>query len=637
MISAKQTLKQYWGFDDFRPLQEDIVMSVIDGNDTLALLPTGGGKSICFQVPALMREGICIVISPLIALMKDQVENLNKNNIKAVAIYSGMSKRMIDITLDNCVYGNIKFLYVSPERLTTELFQVRMQKMKVNLIAVDEAHCISQWGYDFRPPYLKIADIRPFFPKIPILALTATATPQVVEDIQNRLDFKQKNVLQKSFLRSNLSYSVLYEDAKLTKLIDILQKVKGTAVVYVRNRRRTKEIAEYLVKNKISASFYHAGLTNEQRSERQENWINDKTRVIVATNAFGMGIDKPEVRVVVHMDMPESPEAYFQEAGRAGRDGKKAYAVLLFNYSDKLKALRELEDSMPNIKEIRNIYNALGNYFQLAIGSGLYLNYTFDIVEFCNRFNFNARKTFNALKFLEMSEVLHVSEGVYSSSKLRIIANKSDLYKFQVEHRQFDVIIKFLLRTYGGILDDYVKIDEKLMAKKFKVTIEKVKQALTHLDKIGILEYESSNNKPFIQYLKPRVAGIDVALDVELIKDRIHVFKTKLEAMLHYASNKNHCRSNALLAYFGEERNDRCGICDFCVGRNKIEVNDVELEKITEEIKILIRDEPHTTEFIIAEAKYSNKDKLLQALHWLLDHEIIRKNEEGKIQWIAKS
>lgn len=637
MISAKQTLKQYWGFDDFRPLQEDIVMSVIDGNDTLALLPTGGGKSICFQVPALMREGICIVISPLIALMKDQVENLNKNNIKAVAIYSGMSKRMIDITLDNCVYGNIKFLYVSPERLTTELFQVRMQKMKVNLIAVDEAHCISQWGYDFRPPYLKIADIRPFFPKIPILALTATATPQVVEDIQNRLDFKQKKVLQKSFLRSNLSYSVLYEDAKLTKLIDILQKVKGTAVVYVRNRRRTKEIAEYLVKNKISASFYHAGLTNEQRSERQENWINDKTRVIVATNAFGMGIDKPEVRVVVHMDMPESPEAYFQEAGRAGRDGKKAYAVLLFNYSDKLKALRELEDSMPNIKEIRNIYNALGNYFQLAIGSGLYLNYTFDIVEFCNRFNFNARKTFNALKFLEMSEVLHVSEGVYSSSKLRIIANKSDLYKFQVEHRQFDVIIKFLLRTYGGILDDYVKIDEKLMAKKFKVTIEKVKQALTHLDKIGILEYESSNNKPFIQYLKPRVAGIDVALDVELIKDRIHVFKTKLEAMLHYASNKNHCRSNALLAYFGEERNDRCGICDFCVGRNKIEVNDVELEKITEEIKILIRDEPHTTEFIIAEAKYSNKDKLLQALHWLLDHEIIRKNEEGKIQWIAKS
>lgn len=636
MISAKQTLKQYWGFDDFRPLQEDIVMSVINCHDTLALLPTGGGKSICFQVPALMKEGICIVISPLIALMKDQVENLNRNNIKAVAIYSGMSKRMIDITLDNCVYGNIKFLYVSPERLTTELFQVRMQKMNVNLIAVDEAHCISQWGYDFRPPYLKIADIRPFFPKIPILALTATATPQVVEDIQNRLDFKQKNVLQKSFLRSNLSYSVLYEDAKLTKLIDILQKVKGTAVVYVRNRRRTKEIAEYLVKNKISASFYHAGLTNEQRSERQENWINDKTRVIVATNAFGMGIDKPEVRVVVHMDMPESPEAYFQEAGRAGRDGKKAFAVLLFNYSDKLKALRELEDSMPNIKEIRNVYNALGNYFQLAIGSGMHQNYTFDIVEFCNRFNFNARKAYNALKFLEMSEVLHVSEGVYSSSKLRIVTNKSNLYKFQVEHKQFDIIIKFLLRTYGGILDDFVKIDEKLMANKFKVTIDKVKQALTHLDKIGILEYEPSNNKPFIQYLKPRVAGIDVALNVELIKDRIHVFKTKLEAMLHYASNKNHCRSNVLLAYFGEERNDRCGICDFCVGRNKIEVNDMELDKITEKIELLIRDEPHTTEFIIAEAKYSNKDKLLQVLHWLLDHEIIRKNKEGKIQWIGR-
>lgn len=635
MKSAKQTLKEYWGFDDFRPLQEDIVMSVINGHDTLALLPTGGGKSICFQVPALMREGICIVISPLIALMKDQVENLNKNKIKAVAIYSGMSKRMIDITLDNCVYGNIKFLYVSPERLTTELFQVRMQKMNVNLIAIDEAHCISQWGYDFRPPYLKIADIRPFFPKIPILALTATATPQVVNDIQEKLAFKKENVLQKSFLRSNLSYSVLYEDAKMTKLVDILQKVKGTAVVYVRNRRRTKEIAEYLVKNKISASYYHAGLNNEQRSKRQEDWINDKTRVIVATNAFGMGIDKPEVRVVVHMDMPESPEAYFQEAGRAGRDGKKAYAVLLFNYSDKLKAIRELEDSMPNIKEIRNVYNALGNYFQLAIGSGLHQNYTFDIVEFCSRFNFNARKTFNALKFLEMSEILHVSEGVYSASKLRIIANKSDLYKFQVEHKQFDVIIKFLLRTYGGVLDDFVKIDEKLMAKKFEVTIEKVKQALNHLDKIGILEYEPSNNMPFIQYLKPRVAGIDVDLNIELIKDRISIYKTKLEAMLHYASNKNHCRSNVLLAYFGEDRNDRCGICDFCVGRNKIEINDVELEKMTNQIKHLIDREPHTVEFIVGEINYGNKEKVLQVMHWLIDHEMIMKNKDGKIQWIG--
>jgi ATP-dependent DNA helicase RecQ len=633
MFSAHQILKQYWGYDAFRPLQEDIIMSVINGRDTLALLPTGGGKSICFQVPAMMKNGICIVISPLIALMKDQVENLQKRNISAVAIYSGMSKRHIDITLDNCVYGSVKFLYVSPERLITDIFKARVQKMNVSLIAVDEAHCISQWGYDFRPPYLKIAELRAFFPEVPVLALTATATPQVVDDIQEKLAFKQKNALKKSFLRSNLSYSVLYEDAKLTKLTDILQKVPGTAVVYVRNRRKTREIAEYLQKNRISATYYHAGLSNEERSEKQENWIKGRVRVMVATNAFGMGIDKPDVRVVVHMDMPESPEAYFQEAGRAGRDEKKAYAVLLFNEADKINAIQQLQESMPSIAEIKNVYNALGNHFQLAIGSGQNESYKFDIGEFCKKYNFNVLKTVKTLSFLEQNSYIHVSEGVNSPSRIWISSGKEMLYKFQVENKQFEGIIKFLLRSYAGILEGFVKINEQEIARKFGVGKDKVEKALHYLHKIEILEYEPRSSDPFIQYLLPREAGIDLLLDTEMIKERIRVFKEKLTAMIAYATNKHACRSNMLLDYFGEKREDRCGICDFCTGRNKVDVNDVELEKITEMIKENLQSAPHTAEYIIAESVYQNKEKLTSVIHWLMEQEVIYKREDNKLVW----
>lgn len=634
MFTAHEILKKYWGYDAFRPLQEDIVMSVINGHDTLALLPTGGGKSICFQVPAMMKEGICIVISPLIALMKDQVENLVKRGIPAAAIYSGMSKRMIDITLDNCVYGNTKFLYVSPERLTTDLFKARLQKMNVNLLAIDEAHCISQWGYDFRPPYLKIADLRQFLPNIPVLALTATATPQVVKDIQQKLAFKKENVLRKSFLRSNLSYSVLYEDAKFTKLVDILNKVPGTAVVYVRNRRKTKEIAEYLQKYRISATYYHAGLQNEERAIRQENWIKDKVRVMVATNAFGMGIDKPDVRVVVHMDTPESPEAYFQEAGRGGRDEKKAFAVLLYNEGDKQKANHELNETMPSIAEIKNVYNALGNYFQLAVGSGLNESYTFNLAEFCTQYNFNAVKTVKALNFLEQDEYIHVSEGVNNPSKVRIIAGKELLYKFQVEHKHFESIIKFLLRSYGGILEDFVKIDEKEIASKFKVKTEQIHKVLKHLDALEILEYEPRNNQPFIQYLKPRASGIDLYLNHELINERIKVFKEKLEAMIQYAGSRDKCRSNLLLEYFGEHREDRCGICDYCVGRNKIDLNDMELSHVSDMIKNHLLEKSSTVEFLSISVNYGNKEKLLNVLHWLIEHDVVAKSEDGKLHLI---
>ncbi|MGB1247380.1 MAG: RecQ family ATP-dependent DNA helicase [Chitinophagales bacterium] len=626
MKQPSDILLQYWGFSSFRPMQEDIIQSVLDGKDTLALLPTGGGKSICFQVPALCNDGICIVVSPLIALMKDQVYNLKERGIKAAAIFSGMHKRLIDEILDNCIYGDYKFLYVSPERLQTELFQARMKQMNVNLIAVDESHCISQWGYDFRPPYLQIKDVREFFPNIPILALTATATPDVVDDIQEKLTFKEKNVLQKSFLRSNLSYSVLYEDAKLTKLTDILHKVKGTAVVYARNRRKTKEIADYILKCGISADFYHAGLSNDERSRKQDNWINERTRVIVSTNAFGMGIDKANVRVVVHMDMPESLEAYFQEAGRAGRDGQKAYAVLLFNMGDKLKARDQLKATMPSILEIKAVYNALGNFFQLAEGSGQFQNYPFDISEFCRRYNFAPIKTHHALKFLEQNEYIQVSEGVRLPSRVKVKTTKEIIYKFQVENAAYEPLIKLLLRSFGGIFDGFAAVKESFLANKLKTTKTKIEKALGKLDELGILIYEKQNNKPFIQYLYPRVAPINLQLDEPMIEQRKQTFEKKLQSILHYASTKDNCRSNMLLNYFGEKRDDRCGVCDFCVGRNKLELSDTELENISQQIKNELTDKAHSLEYLVDAIPYNNKGRLLQVFHWMLDHEYLRKD-----------
>lgn len=629
-------LRKYWGFQSFRPLQLDIIESVLEGKDTLALLPTGGGKSICFQVPALCSEGICIVVSPLIALMKDQVYHLEKKGVKASAIFSGMSKRLIDQTLDNCIYGEIKFLYVSPERLKTDLFKERLKQMKVNLWAIDEAHCISQWGYDFRPPYLEIAEIREVFPEVPVIALTATATPQVVTDIQEKLRFKKENLIQKSFLRANVSYSVLYEDAKYAKLVDILQKVKGTAIVYVRSRRKTKEIADYLIQCKISASHYHAGLKFEERSAKQESWLQEKTRVIVATNAFGMGIDKSNVRVVVHMDMPESPEAYFQEAGRAGRDEKKAYAVLLFNLADKMNALDQLEQTMPSVAEIKNVYNALGNYLQLAIGSGMETNHPFDLAPFCKRYEFNPLKTYNAFKFLEQQEYLILSEGIYQKSRVRISAQKDELYKFTVENKQFEPLIKFLLRSISGIFDGLSKIDERLIADKLKSQKEVIVKALKYLDRINLIQYEQFHDHGFIRFVQARLAPIDLSLDSAFIENRIKVFKEKLEAMISYASSKDSCRSNFLLAYFGEIREDRCGVCDFCVGRNKLDISELEYQHFIALVKTEMGEELHTLEYLMGAIPYQNKDKLANFLKWLVDFEILKKVEDEKYYWNEK-
>lgn len=633
MPTPKEVLKQYWGFFSFRPLQEEIINSTLSNKDTLALLPTGGGKSLCFQVPAMCQDGICIVVSPLIALMKDQVYHLQQKGIKAIAIFSGMSKREIDIALDNCIYGGVKFLYVSPERLKTDIFIARVKQMNVNLWAVDEAHCISQWGYDFRPPYLQISEIREFHKQTPVLALTATATPKVVEDIQEKLKFKGKNVFQKSFSRSNLSYSVIYEDAKLTKLVDILQKVKGTSVVYVRNRRKTKEIADYLIQCNISATYYHAGLKSEERALKQENWIKDKVRVIVSTNAFGMGIDKPNVRTVIHMDLPDSPEAYFQEAGRAGRDEKKAFAVLLFNNADKQEAINKLEETMPTIAEIRKVYTALGNFFQIAEGAGTEKNYNFNISAFSKRYNFSVLKTFQALKFLEQEEYLFLSEGIYQPSKIMVLYNKQELYKFMLDNQDLEPFIKYILRAYGGVFDGYVKIKENLLAQKLELSLKEIERVLKVLDRVGVIAYEKYTEEPFIQFLKSRLSEQNLYLNKKQINKRIDVFKEKLNAMINYATELEQCRSKMLLSYFGEKNSKNCGVCDVCLGRNEKGIDKSEFKEISSLIKTHIKNESLSLNQINRKVQYQNKEKLNRVIKLLLDYNFLLKQKNNTYTW----
>jgi len=452
MNQYEQILVKYWGYSKFRPLQEDIIQSVMSGRDTLALMPTGGGKSLTFQVPAMATDGICIVITPLIALMKDQVENLKQRDIKAIAIYSGMTQEEIDIALENCIYGNVKFLYISPERLETEIFKLRVKHMNISILAIDEAHCISEWGYDFRPSYLKIAEFRNHIQNVPVLALTATATPKVVIDIQEKLLFKEKNVLQKSFERKNLTYLVRNVEDKLNYLIDTIQKVKGSGIIYVRNRKKTKEIALFLQKNKISADYYHAGLKHEDRSLKQNAWKTGARKIMVATNAFGMGIDKPDVRFVIHFDLPDSIEAYFQEAGRAGRDEKKASAVLLYNNSDKVKAEQRIETNFPEIKEIREVYQALGNYFKIPFGGGKLSSYDFVISDFAKNYNFNLIKIISSINFLQREGYIELTDELNSASKIHFKASRDDLYKFQVANAKFDGFIKLILRSYTCLL-----------------------------------------------------------------------------------------------------------------------------------------------------------------------------------------
>lgn len=579
-LNPQQVLIKYWGHSTFREKQEEIIASVLDGNDTLALLPTGGGKSICFQIPALMMEGICLVISPLIALMQDQVQNLKSKGIKAISITSAMSKREIDIALDNAAYGDFKFLYVSPERLKTDLFQARLKKMKVNSVAIDEAHCISQWGYDFRPAYLEIAKLKDQIKKIPFIALTATATPKVVEDIQEKLLFKTKNAIQKSFERSNLAYVVVKSENQLDKMLSVIDGVKGSGIIYVSSRKKTKEICLFLRQHKISADYYHAGLTAQEREQRQQSWLSNQSRIMVSTNAFGMGIDKPNVRFVIHLDLTESLEAYFQEAGRCGRDERKAYAVLILTPSmcDLLK--ERTINGFPEIAYIKRVYTALANFFQIPINGGENQSYEIEIIDFAKRYKFNILEVYSALHFLEKEGYITISENFTTPSRVHFSISKTDLYKFQVENRKYDNFVKGLLRSYGGLYEDFVKINENVLAKNLHISWKQTVDNLDRLKELEVIDYEKQSNKPKITYLVPRKDSNAVYISKVNYADRKKIAFEQCNSVINFVENTINCRSQMLLKYFGESDGNRCGICDVCLERNKLDLNDIEVNTL---------------------------------------------------------
>jgi len=624
-------LKKYWGYSQFRPLQEDIIKSVASGHDTLGLMPTGGGKSITFQVPALASEGVCLVVTPLIALMKDQVSNLVKKGINAIAIYSGLSKHEIDVALDNCIYGNVKFLYISPERLGSDLFIERVKKMNVSLIAVDESHCISQWGYDFRPSYLRIAEIRDVLPYVSVLALTATATPLVVDDIQEKLRFVNKNVFRKSFERKNLAYIVRHVEDKMKYLNDIIDKVKGTGVVYVRNRRRTKEIAAMLIKKGISADFYHAGLDNLERERKQNDWQSGRTRIIVSTNAFGMGIDKPDVRFVAHIDLPDSLEAYFQEAGRGGRDEKPAYAVLLYHDSDKAKLEDNFEKSFPDIKEIKQVYAALGNYYKLPVGAGKGLVFDFNIRDFAFTFKFDMMSAYSALKFLQREGYVELTDEIDNPSKVMFLMSRDDLYKFQVANSKFDGFIKLLLRTYTGIFTEYVKTDEEYLAKKGNTTALIISQMLQYLNNQKVIRYIPRKKTPLIIYTEERIDEKNLMFSGENYALRKKKHKERIDEVIYYASTTEKCRSQILLSYFGQKNPSLCGHCDICKKHNESGLTNYEFVKIQDEIKAVLKTASMDIDDLIAEMSF-NKDKVLKAIRWMLENSVISYSDDYKIK-----
>jgi len=625
-------LKQYWGYDAFRPLQEDIIRSVLAGKDTLALLPTGGGKSVCFQVPALAMDGLCIVISPLIALMKDQVENLKKRGIEAVAIYSGMNRRAIDITLDNCRFGNIKFLYVSPERIRTEIFIERFRLMKVNLLAVDEAHCISQWGYDFRPPYLQIAGLRKLVPQVPVIALTATATPEVRNDITEKLAFREPKVFAGSFARANLSYSVFETEDKERKMLDILQKVPGSSVVYVRSRKRTQEIARWLTKLSIQADYYHAGLSNEERAARQDNWLRGRSRVIVATNAFGMGIDKPDVRTVIHIDMPANLENYYQEAGRAGRDGKKAYAVALYHATDLENMQTTLAQTYPSMEMLRQVYQALANYFQVAAGGGFLASYDFEFEHFCKTYSLPAQETFYAMKRLEEEGFIQLTDAFYHPSRLLFSVDKKALYEFQVANSVYDPLIKTLLRMYGGdIFSNFIQISEKKLADYLQTDLLIMERMLTFLHQSNVVVYEKQKNKPQLIFTTVRHEASRLPLDVKQLHWRKNRDLDKLTAMMRYVAEHRRCRTLQLLEYFGEYIDQECGVCDVCVQKRKAEQG-TDHQAYRNKIRRLLDTQVLTLTELVQKVTASDEQGVLDVLREMADINEIQVLDNGYVK-----
>jgi ATP-dependent DNA helicase RecQ len=626
----KNILSQYWGYSDFRSLQDKIILSIGSKRDTLGLMPTGGGKSITFQVPALAVEGVCIVITPLIALMKDQVENLRNRGIKAVAVYSGMTKDEILVALDNCILGDYKFLYISPERLATEIFRKKLEQMTVSFLVVDESHCISQWGYDFRPSYLRIADIRSLLPGVPVLAVTATATPEVVNDIQEKLHFKEKNVFQKSFERKNLAYVVRNTTDKERQLLKILENVGGSAIVYVRDRKKTKEIADFLNQNNITADYYHAGLRNETKDKKQEVWKTDKCRVMVSTNAFGMGIDKPDVRLVVHIDLPDSLEAYFQEAGRAGRDEKRAYAVLLYSKSDSTKLKKRIPDNFPEKDKIKRVYEALGNYFQLAVGDGQGIIYDFNLIDFCTKFKFNFLQAFSSLKILQQAGYIELTDEQDNPSRFMFTIFRDELYKLKYENPLLGNLIALLLRLHSGMFVDFVRINEDELAMRLKATREDVYHALLNLSKQNIIKYIPAKKTPFIIYSQNRLEINQIRLEKEIYEERKTRFEERIKSVLNYVETENICRNKILLHYFGEKNFQSCNVCDVCLKNKEKNLNSNEFENIKNDINTLLHQSSITLEELIGNLKY-DEDKCLKTIRFMIDNEILKYDENMKL------
>ncbi len=623
-------LKKHWGYDSFRPLQQDIIESVLSNKDTLALLPTGGGKSICFQIPGLVIGGTCLVVSPLIALMNDQVQNLKNKGISAVAITSSMNLKEIDIALNNAAYGHVQFLYVSPERIENETFRQRLSYLPIGLIAIDEAHCISQWGYDFRPSYLKIAELREYFPSVNIIAVTASATREVVEDIQLKLNFKNQQVFRQSFERKNIRYVVQLEENKYERLLKIISNIGGSGIIYVRNRKKTEEIAKWLFQNKISASFYHAGINSNDRATIQQNWIENKSQVIVATNAFGMGIDKPDVRFVVHLDLPESLEAYFQEAGRAGRDEKPAYAVLLCNNYDVVSLKEQYEQKTPSIEEIKQSYQAIFNFYQIPVEIGEGLSVSFDINEVTRNYNLKPITVYNAIKCLEKEGYFSFLDVGHEPSKVMMLMGKDDLYNFQIKFPKYEPLIKVLLRSYGGLYEQYAQIKEKDVAYRAKISEHELSIQLENLNTQGVISFIPQTTLPKLIFLQNRInlkfESIRL-INYPILKEKA---LTRINSVVNYVKEKNICRSRLLLSYFNETDFKDCHYCDVCVEKYK---RNLETEEgLIENIKIELSNQSYSLPDLLRKFQSVNSKRLNDIINKMVDDDVLTIDSEKNIQ-----
>lgn len=633
-MQALEILQKYWQHPAFRAGQEDIIQSVLNKKDTLALLPTGGGKSVCFQVPAMLLPGMAIVISPLIALMNDQVNGLKDKNIPAASVNSSMSFREIDLVLNNAIAGAYKFLYLSPERLVTDMFRERLKHMKINLLVIDEAHCISQWGYDFRPPYQRIAEIRDILTDVPVLALTATATPKVCEDIIRSLKMQQAAVFKNSFLRTNMHLIVRKEENKWQKLLDIMKAVPGSALIYVRSRKGTRDLAQFLQRNRITADYYHAGLKTEQRARVQQAWIEGKTRVVACTNAFGMGIDKPDVRLVLHWDLPDSLEAYYQEAGRAGRDGKTCYAGVIYDEQD----IADLKDTtslqFPPIQEVRNAYQALGNYCQLATGAGRGQTFPFQFDQLLKISNQHSLALNYALKVLQQQGFIYLNESARNISVIRVLVDHETLYRFQIENKKLEPLIKAILRNCPGVFEEHVALREAEIAHFIGATKSDIQKALQFLNKLELIEYQPAGDDPHITFLTERFSPENLPLDTNLLKNIKAEAINRMNSMLDYVGGKPRCRMRKILAYFGEE-SDNCRKCDHCVESEKHELNDKEIEQVYDWLKEKLAIHPRKMTELLAEKPPLKKEKLMEAISYLTDNRWVRYTDDNELEWLG--